>query len=583
MRIVKILKQDNSVIIQEFPRRFLFVCVLICLVQTCVFTSVLFAQSLHTVPNTPSGWKKTTAGRTATVFSKMGLKKGQSLTVKFYQRQVLDTEQSIQGWLKIRMSTGKAPLSGKWSGAPTVVRQTGNMIEGTRHFEAVGKKYIVRGLAVGVDKVHVRFASAVSSHNISDSNNAAGVTLMYKLFRVEKEAAAKSSRGLNIEKTPPKVKNLKAGGAIKPGRYVGNAVYLRDNKVGAKYDLVLFDNGEFEFLVGGDKYRKTGRYLYSNATGRLNVGKTLANSTYRHDDEYCVYGKESTGKMVIYAREGRWQRKLTWISKSDRASPTEVKRADEIAEAEAKRYKHVTEPGEGVRTDEIESVLYVWETNYRSGAVQLDQEGFVLMKDGRVMDGLPTSPDTLDVAVSRSREPDRWGWWKKEEDNYTFAWPVRPREYRQPNGKQVIGVPFEKGTRLAGDFGMVSTETSLVSNYSSVRRWGIKLSDNGRFLKYRNGSTQSGGVPGMEAITTAVWSDDSTVISTLSPNATALSKRNRNGPKTDRMGSYELDGYRMTLKYDDGRVEHHATFTDEGQQNIWFEGARLYRRETKKK
>jgi len=372
-------------------------------------------------------------------------------------------------------------------------------------------------------------------------------------------------------------------GPIKPGRYVGNLVNLRDKKVSAKYDLVLFDNGEFEFLVGGEKYKKTGQYTYSNATGRLDVARNFLNSTYKPEEEYCVYGKESTGNMVIYARDGRWQRKLKWVSQSDRPAPVEVKRAEEMAKAEAKRYKHVTEPSKGVQPDEIESVMYASETDFRSGAVQLDQEAYLLMKDGRVMDGLPTSPETLDVAVSRSREPDRWGWWKKEKANYTFAWPVRPREYRQPKGAQVAGVPFEKGTKLTGDFGMASTEVNLAANYSSVRRWGIKLSANGRFLKYRNGSTQIGGVPGMEAMSTTAWDDEGSVSSTTSPNVTALSKRKNKGSGADRMGTYELDGYRMTLNYNAGRVEHHATFTDGDQKHIWFQGSCLYKRVAKKK
>ena len=565
-------------------RRCQFVVALTCFVATFVVASVSLAESLHPVPKTPNGWEKKTVGRKATVFSKKDLKNDKTLTVKFYQRQVLDTGQSIQRWLTTRMATGKAPMKGKWSDAPVVVRQTGNIIQGTRHFTALGKKYEVTGLAVGVDKVHVRFASVISSEEaISNSNNAESLKLLYNLFGVEKEAAVKASRGLNIEKMPPKVKNIKAGGAIKPGRYVGNAVYLRDNKVGAKYDLVLFDNGEFEFLVGGEKYKKTGRYVYSNASGRLNISRALDNNTYDHTDEYCVYGKESTGKMVIYARDGNWQRKLTWVSKSDRPAPSEVKRAEEIAKAEAKRYKHVTDIGKGIQPDEIESVMYASETKFRSGAVQLDQEAYLLMKDGRVMDGLPTSPETLDVAVSRSREPDRWGWWKKEEDNYTFAWPVRPREYRQPKGSQVAGVPFEKGTRLVGDFGMASTEVNLASNYSSVRRWGIKLAENGRFLKYRNGSTQIGGVPGMEALSTTAWDDEGSVTSTTSPNVTALSKRKKKGSGADRMGSYQLDGYRMTLTFDDGRIEHHATFTDADQKSIWFQGTNLYKRVAKKK
>ena len=274
---------------------------------------------------------------------------------------------------------------------------------------------------------------------------------------------------------------------------------------------------------------------------------------------------------------------MVWVSDSDRPSPAEAARAEQIAIAEAKRYKHVVEPGKGINEDEIETILYVFETNFRSGALQLDQEAFLLMKDGRVLDGLPTAPDSLDVAASRSREPDRWGWWKKEKDGrYTFAWPVRPREYRQPNGKQIIGMPFKKGTQLDGDFGSAATEIMMASNYSSVRFWGIKFSQNGRFLKYRHGSTQIGGTPGLEALTTAVWDDEGAVASTLGSNVTMTSKSKNQRLLTDRMGTYELDGYRLTLKFDDGHTEQHGTFTDKDGKAVWFEGSSLGKRKKKK-
>ena len=545
----------------------------------------LIAQRLHEAPKAPDGWEKSLESRNGrTVFTKSDLKEGESLVVKFYQRKPLETNQSLEHWVQHRLISGNPPIGGKWSSLPEVVRQTGNLVNGTRAFEVNGKKYRLRGLAVCVDNVHVRFVAGIGTTGSSLRRQwIEAEKLMVDLVAIEKEAAKKEDRGLNIEANPPTAKNLNAGGPLKPGRYVGNAVYLKDGKAGAKYDLVLFENGEYEFLTGGKKYKTTGQAVYSNATGRLNLSGEFVNSTYDPEDDYCVFGKEKTGKWVIYAREGRWQRKLVWVSESDRPTPSEAARAQEIAIAEAKRYKHVVEPGQGVREEEIEAMMYAWETNYRNGALQLDQESFLLMKDGRVLDGLPVAPDVLDVAASRSREPDRWGWWKKEDDGrFTFAWPVRPREYRQPKGKQVVGVPFEKGTRLKGDFGTASTSTMIAAGYSSVRRWGIKLSKNGRFLKYRNGSTQSGGVPGMPALSTIAWDDEGSVASTIGDGITALSKRKKPGPGADRMGTYELDGFRMTLKFDDGRIEHHATFTDGRKTSVWFEGSNLSRKSKKK-
>ena len=184
--------------------------------------------------------------------------------------------------------------------------------------------------------------------------------------------------------------------------------------------------------------------------------------------------------------------------------------------------------------------------------------------------------------MSRSREPDAWGWWKQvegdEKGRFTFAWPVRPREYRAPNGRQAVGVPFQKGTKLSGDFGTASTQVNSIINYSSVRWWGIRFNKNGRFLKYQNGSVQSGGVPGLETMVTSVWDDEGSVTGFSGPQVVGSTKRIRSDAGLDRMGRYEIDGYRLTLKYDSGLVEHLGTFTNKDQDLVWFEGNALYRK-----
>ena len=390
---------------------------------------------------------------------------------------------------------------------------------------------------------------------------------------------------MDIEKAPPKVKGLKAGLPIKPGLYVGTSIAKKDQKSGARFDLLLFENGDYEFL-NRKKRDATGKFVYSAASGRMEIDEPFENDTYDWDEK-CLYGKDSKGDMVVHAESKYWLTRLKWVKESDRPSPTQSKRAEEIAKEEARRYKHVTEPGKGIQPDEIEKVVYSFDTPFRNGAMQLDYEGFLLLKNGRVHDGLPTAPDVIDLPASLSREPDAWGWWKKVEgdkkDRYTFAWPVRPREYRMPKGKQLVGVPFEKGKRLTGDFGAASTSVNMISNYSSVRWWGIKLNKNGRFLKYRHGSTQAGGVPGMETLSTTVWDDEGSVTALSGPVLTGGLKSKSNNPALDRMGKYEFDGYRLTLTFDSGRVEHLASFTDDKHGFVWFGGRALHRRTGKKK
>ena len=556
---------------------------LACCLLASLFAPQVVAQS-NSVPTAPKGWKKSTIGKKV-VFSKRSLGDGEHLSVNFYERELL-VDKSLEQWLQSNLVERRAPMRGKWKGPiKSLNRLTRNVYSAEREFESDGVDHVLSLTAVCVDKLNVRMAAAVVSRTKAAQRfRLEANRIQAELLKLEIESAKKDKRGLSIEKNPPKVKGLTYGQRILPGLYVGTSVAKRDGKAGTRFDLIVHENGDFEFL--NKKRNATGKYVYSMANGRLEIDDPFENDS-RDWDEYCVYGKSRKGDYVIHAESNYWKTRLKWVKKSDRPSPTQLKREEEIAKAEAGRYKHVTEPGQGIRPEEIEKVMYCWDMAFRSGAAKLDFEGFLLLKDGRVHDGLPCAPDVMDLPASLSREPDAWGWWKETENDkkgrYKFAWPVRPREYRMPKGKQAIGVPFKKGARLAGDFGAASTSVNLASGYSSVRWWGIKLNKNGRFLKYRHGSTQAGGVPGMETLVTSVWDDEGSVTAISGPEVVGGNKTKFNNPALDKMGKYEFDGYRLTLKFDSGRIEHQATFTDEKLGIVWFEGRALHRKEDKKK
>lgn len=572
---------------------------LLATVVACFFASIAIsplitkatAQSLP-VPMAPSGWsKKNVNGKRPNVsFTKKGLSSPDYLAVKYYERDVL-VDEGLSEWISKRLATGKAPLKGIWtSPIQNLTRQTANLYTGERRFRVEGEEHLITMVAVCYDKMNVRSAALIKSMTAKAKKyDREANRLLGEISLLEINAAKKDGRPLSIENSPPKVKGLKQGGPIKPGRYIGVTKKKKDNKAGVRHDLVIFANGEYEFL--GRKRNSTGVFEYSAATGRLQIDEPLVNHYRDWQDEFCVFGKNRKNEHLIHAETSYQLTVLKWIENSDRVAPSEEAQQEALAKAEAARYKHVTSPGDGVMPEEIESVMYTWQSVFRNGAAQVDYEGYLLLKDGRVLDGLPCSPDTLDLAASRSRAPDSWGWWKKvkgdKKNRYSFAWPVREREYKMPKGAQVIGVPFKKGTRLSGDFGAASTRVNLAVNYSSVRWWGIKFSENGRFLKYRNGSTQSSlaGDPGglNSGLVTSVWDDEGAVTAFSSSAVVGSSKRKSSHPASDRMGTYELDGYRLTLKFDSGRIEHHGSFTDNKQSSIWFEGHSLGLKKGKKK
>ena len=85
----------------------------------------------------------------------------------------------------------------------------------------------------------------------------------------------------------------------------------------------------------------------------------------------------------------------------------------------------------------------------------------------------------------------------------------------------------------------------------------------------------------METLVTTVWNDKSSASAFTGPIVAGGSRRKLNNPAYDRMGKYEFDGYRLTLKFDSGRVEHHATFTNKNQNSVWFEGRSLSKKKEK--
>jgi hypothetical protein len=500
------------------------------------------------------------------------------ILVKYYPAELLEN-QGVDQWLRSKLMSSQSPR-GKWIGDPEVIRQTANMALGQREFtKNDGTKALLNAIAVTIDRQYVRLGIAIySKEAISQKSTDQIAAMLSSLVKVEKADALEENRGLDIEKSPPKVKGIKTGGvSIKPGRYVG-AKTTSDNEILSRYEVILYENGEYEFLGSED----TGRYVYSTATGRLDLEDDFYNSRSEPHREYCVYGlSQSSGKPTIYAEEGILSRRgsrLVWSNPPDRLSPSERKIAKAMEEAEKNRYKYVTNPGDGIQHQQIEAILYTSDLSMAAGQTGLYAEAYVLMKDGRVMDSMPVSPNILDVAKSRSREPDRWGWWKHDGERYSFAWSADRNKFVIPRGEQIVAKPIAQGTKLDGTWKGSSTFNSL--DVSVTNFWGVHLSKEGRFEKFRNSLAQGGGeVTGLgEPMVTSYSDDEGTSVSVIGSSIGGGGSKKSNKPGSDRKGWYEFDGYNLTLKFDNGKIKRLLTFsTDKDIDVIWFEDGPLLR------
>ncbi len=246
------------------------------------------------------------------------------------------------------------------------------------------------------------------------------------------------------------------------------------------------------------------------------------------------------------------------------------------AQKPVQSYQWVSAPGKGLQAAQIETVVYGWRQVFEIGGLQMRENAYLLLKDGTVHDGLPVPPQDMDIAASRQQEPAKWGRWQRSGKGYAFAWPDKPGEFKAVQGGPMQAV--RAGVLLEGEW-TASSSYAIPGGGGAWSKWGLRLTRDGRFEKFRYGGAGAGGAgSGMDVVTASVWDDKGAVTAANAPNVTVRSSK-QNGPRGDLTGRYEIDGYAITLRQDDGLVVRLPFFT-EGEQHkkIWFEGALLVRK-----
>ena len=537
----------------------------------------------------PAGWSGAADRAAGTITLKPDdLKAGELLYVRYHKRGLMEGL-TIEAWLTAQFALIDPP-AGKWAGEASVQKSTANLATGSRNFrDGDGREGMVLLTAASVDGQSARMAALVTnSMTAMMRHKQAATQAVGELVAIEKKAAVDEDRGLKIEAAPPTVKGIKAGGPIKPGRYKGNMITTWDNTVLRPVEILIFDNGEFLFGEGQQWRDDSGTYTYSPTTGRFQAQDPLYNSSYDPDEDFCIYGAEADGTSVIYAQDDAGtsihKTRLRWVGPVDRDPPSVVKQRKKDAEEEAARYKFVVEPGApgGVKDEEIEAVLSVVEYVNDGVNSRGRYSAYLLLKDGRVMDGLPVPPRELDLARSRSQEPDRWGWWRKAEAKkdaaavqYEFAWPARPNDYRPPKGYQNVGQPVPRDGKLEGNYKGASS-WGLIGGAGGANFWGIQFNSKGRFEKWKHGIAGSG-TPAFEGQTTVgtAYDDEGSATAFGGGGVGGGTIVKHKNPDPGRMGWYEFDGYALTLKFDNGKVVRMPTMLLQEKKSLWFEGVAL--------
>jgi hypothetical protein len=540
-----------------------------------VFLSLLPIYALEP----PAGWVGIPVG-SAVHYSPRDLQPGEVVQVAAYARASLGGA-SLETWLK-RVAEPDAPAEGKWAGALTVQRQTANIVTATRGWrDGNGKQGAAIYTAVSVDGLEGRLARVLMNDSPAMTRHRNTVTSFVARFSTEEMAAARrEQRPMNIEAQPPAVANIKAGGPLVPGRYVGNVASA--GKVLRRVDLQLFANGEYEFVEGARGSK--GKYMYTPATGKLNTNDPCYNSTYNPDTDFCLFGRNARGEYVIYAEDyygvGTFKTLLTRVGDVDRLPPSEAKAKAEAERAEARRYKWVTAPGKGLAAREVEAIVYRWTQVYEIGGLQMHDYSYLLLKDGTAHQGVPVPPEDMDVGASKRNEPKTWGRWRKNGGTYEFAWAEAPEQFGALQNARVV-VAAGADARLAGEWKGASS-FNLPGGGGAWSNWGVIFTREGRFERYRSGgagSGMAGELSGSGVTTGVVYNDEGAVSAVVGPNVGGGSTSKSGRTKADRSGTYSLNGYTLELRYDNGAVSRLPFFfSSQDGKMLWFEGSMLMRK-----
>ncbi len=528
----------------------------------------------------PSGWKTVAVGKNV-VMTPPDLQPGE-----FYQIVVFP--RTSQGGAAITdfldaFARKDVAGRGKVQGQPEPASAKSHTVaSATRVFVTPqGASRVALYVAVSLDGENVRVVGIVSSGgDLLTRYRAQEAAVSKYVVSKEKADAVASGRGLSVEKLPPTPTGMKPGGKIVPGIYAGNAVTDNDGKIRDRLRLYLYASGEYLLCnSAGEKVRfGDGDYSYDPITGKMSVGRTfsLNNNRFEPDEEFCLYGHGADGKPYIHASDYRGYGSvvtiLRYVGPTDRPSPRQQEASKAAADAEARRYKYVTAPGKGVPASQIAAIVHNQTLKTGAGVSSTD-DVYLLLRDGTVHDGLPVPPDTMDISLSRRREPQKWGHWRKSGSKYLVSWPDSANHFAPLAGETARPAP--PGQHLSGRFGTGETSGSSVFG-GSYRLWGVTFTPAGRFLKDSRGGASSGSL-GQTMNGTSVdttYDDDGSYTSAITPS-TVVGAGNKK-PAGHRGGTYSLSGYVLTLHYDDGRVARLPFFfTSPKHDQIYFEGANL--------
>ncbi|OQP60939.1 hypothetical protein A3860_04200 [Niastella vici] len=194
-----------------------------------------------------------------------------------------------------------------------------------------------------------------------------------------------------------------------------------------------------------------------------------------------------------------------------------------------------TGPVKGLKATEIKGVVINLEYSYGvGGAVESEYMPYLLLNDGSLYSNPVVSPYEFDVALSKQREPKKWGTWKLSGGAITVNWPARNKTERWEKN-WFWARPAAGNEKIEGAFTSISGagNTAIGGNVMTVSSKNILFNTFGRFA-----------LTGVGVGTN--YTDYSIATSAYS--------------KKDEAGAYALNGYSIELRFNNGTTMRRAFY-----------------------
>lgn len=540
--------------------------------RTSLFLALAFSLALPTfAQQAPAGWTAKTKANGAKTFTPLDLRKGETYSVTLYNPMALN---------------GKTPEAWLRAFAGTVGNASGQLVAPLQILKTDGDVTSFKGAYRGPNGSQlgvVFFAVSPGNGQISVERllfSGAGelvIRFQNETQEIMKAFTDGTKREAGVEPVvvPEAIfDSMKRGGAFVPGIYVGKRVSSGGST--SELSIDLYANGEYRILhtengkiLAGYKVA-VGEYDYEARSGKINIGSSrdLTNRVSVFGNRYCFFGRDAAGKPWIYAEDEGTITTLFYIGPpTKRLSPRAESVREAAIEAEKNRYKWVVKPGKGVQSAQIEAVW--WNQTVHSDGLNnsVSSETYLLLRDGTVRDGLPVALDEMDILKSRQKEPDRWGKWRRKGRGYEVSWHGGAWEPL----KGFPAVPGGAGTRFNARY--EGSRSSYHGTGSSFSFWGVTFGITGRFSKDSSSNSSSTIGVGEGSVVVQSGHNNGQSYGGALGGGVAVGSIQKNNANGDREGTYAINGYTLTLRYDNGKVERQPFFFNgKDRAQVWFEG-----------